>query len=104
MAGIREICEFTASDTGKTYRSVDGEWEGEVPRLWAVDVEVKVLNQFGGTGTHGGTVRLVVEDSSIARAGALPSWLESEEKPVEGRSLDDLVLELLETVGVYPAE
>ena len=99
----KSVVRITTEDTKKTY-----EFPGlDNPQLWAVTLQIKCVD--GGGFAHFSspsfcTERIIhVERETLANAGLIGRPVEKEDKPLE-ETAEDLILRLLEHVGVYPVE
>ncbi len=104
MAKI-ETERYITTVSGKRYKlGVEGN-----PQLWSVELSVAAMDQNTGHHRHDAgrdlRERVFVERTVLEDHGLVPRKKEPD-KPAEEplKTAEDLLLELLEHVGVYPAE
>ncbi len=99
---LKNVMRITTEDTKKTY-----EFPGEDnPQLWAVQLQIDRVDG-GGHAYFNSHLRIPktihVERETLENAGLLPMKKEIKDaSPTE--TPEDLILRLLEHVGVYPSE
>ena len=102
----KQYVEITTHDTKKTYRFPPE--EGVVnPQLWETRIQIRCLGTFGmGSPSWSSAESIHLERSTLERVGLLPKPRDEQilQVNVKKKTPEDLLLELLETVGVYPTE
>ena len=96
----RSIVRITTEDTKKTYEFPN---EGN-PQLWAVTLSIEGIS-FYGQPAHGSVCKKIIhiERETLENAGLLPKQNEKKDEVAE-ETAEELILRLLEHVGVYPTE
>lgn len=102
----KQFVEITTYDTKKTYHfSADG--KAKNPQLWEVKLQIGTVGSQGHT-KYGlsGNDSIYLERQTLEDAGLIPLDPSKTIKDTgaEVRTPEDLILELLEIVGVYPQE
>ena len=98
----QNIVRIKTHDTKKTY-----DFPGkDVPPLWEVKLELMPITSNGSSDSYGhrtaGTVYL--EKETLLAAGLAPQNRQEPKNPEPTKTVGDLILELLEMLGVYPVE
>lgn len=99
-----KIIRIVTEDTGKTYEFPNG---GNPP-LWGVKLEIAQVDPFGSTPFN--YQRIVskiihVERSTLEKAGLNPLLKKNKDELEPAiETIEDLIIRLLEHVGVYPTE
>ena len=100
----KTVVRITTADTRKTY-----EFPGDHPQIWEVKLTIEEIGVDGNydrfrTGYHSYPAKVVyLELETLQNAGLKPIPKEETEKlPTE--TAEDLIIRLLEHVGVFPAE
>lgn len=101
----KTFTQITTHDTKKTYVFPPKEGEKN-PQLWEVQLKIGHVNNCGSTPYNpSGEISIFVERATLANANVLPMLKEEpEDTPVKARTPEDLILELLEMLGVYPQD
>jgi len=100
----KSVVRITTEDTKKTY-----EFPGEDnPRLYSVELKITAIDHGGHLQSYGtiGAKHIHLEENTLLKAGLLPRRYnvpDEKEVPTE-ETPEDLILRLLEHVGVYPVE
>jgi cytochrome oxidase assembly protein ShyY1 len=100
------IKRITTDDTKKTYEFVNQKPTGDFPQLWRMEVYISALEKSGQYIPRTVTTPfrvLIVERQTLVDRGFLPPST-SDDKPPEkpSETLEDLILRLLDMVGVRP--
>jgi len=100
------VIRIETYDTKKTYEFVSGV-QNENPPLWEVGIFVRPVGS-GGTAVASGNQYpkkvIHLERETLESCGLVPSQKKDEPKVEPTRTIEDVILELLEYVGVYPTE
>jgi len=96
------IVRITTEDTKKTYE-LPGE---DVPQLWAAEISVTCVDKYGYHTTPNSNKKTIyLERQTLVDHGMLPQSHTDEKPPVPvAPTAEDLILQLLECVGVFPEE
>ncbi|KKN37428.1 hypothetical protein LCGC14_0763770 [marine sediment metagenome] len=96
----KTITRITTEDTKKTYEFPN---EGN-PQLWAVTLSIEGISSYGRP-EYGSECKEIIhiEQKTLENAGLLPKQNEKKEE-LQEETAEDLILRLLEHVGVYPVE
>lgn len=99
----QHIIRITTDDTKKTYEFVDGQAAEGTPQLYRLEVKILSGNGHGVFYADNYTSAIVhVEHETLVKCGRFKPVNKSE--PVEvTETLEDLVLHLLNMVGVNPS-
>ncbi|MCG7853116.1 MAG: hypothetical protein MIO92_11405 [Methanosarcinaceae archaeon] len=99
----KTFTQITTHDTKKTYVFPPEEGENN-PQLWEVELKIRHVNSYGNTPYEpSGEISIFVERATLANANMLPILKEEpKDTPVKARTPEDLILELLEIIGIYP--
>jgi hypothetical protein len=94
---------ITTADTGKTYTfpPVEGV---ENPQLWEVKISIHSVSSRGNTdsGYSSAEREIFVERQKLVDHGLLPVSTDDKPKPIPAPTAEDLILSLLDLVGVHP--
>lgn len=95
-----EIVRITTYDTKKVY-----ELPGEnVPQLWEVKLTISAINDRGSVCSSSRYDVAHVERQTLVDAGLLPvAYNDKKSNSNPPKTPQDLILELLEILGVYPS-
>jgi len=77
------------------------------PRLWAVSLAISKVEEDGRDSTAGAGIKretVYLERQVLVDHGLLPWCAIDEKPPVSAPTAEDLILQLLECVGVFPGE
>jgi hypothetical protein len=99
----QSIVRITTHDTKKTYE-YGADIEGDRPQLWEATLALKCVDQNGRTGDyHAKSVTVYLERETLERHKLVPQPAEPKRQPLPyTETPEDLLLRLLEAVGVYP--
>jgi hypothetical protein len=102
------IRRITTDDTKKTYEFVNQKPTGDFPQLWRMEVSVSAFEKSGQYVNRGYPIPsriLIVERQTLVDRGLIPPHT-TDTKPPENppETLEDLILRLLDMVGVRPNE
>ena len=96
------VVRITTADTKKTYE-FDGKKDNL--QLWEVSLQIRCVDDWGrsSSGSRHTEGQVYLERQTLVNAGLLPVAAQDKEPtPEEKRTVEDLILELLEHVGVFP--
>lgn len=97
------ITRITTDDTKKTYEFVDGKAAEGTPMIYKLEIRVSNPTGMGGFSIpQWVTAYLYVEHDSLVRTGHFVP--QGQQVPQVTESWQDLVLRLLDLVGVRPTE
>lgn len=97
---------ITTDDTGKTYEmpGYDGDNPKDQPRLWLVELRIKLLDKNGQGFFKGLLHEFYVEQSTIEKLGMIPYHDTPEPQPpiTKKDEVRETLEKLLSLLGVYP--
>jgi len=99
----KNVVRITTEDTKKMY-----EFPSETsPEIWAVNIRIERLNLNGivcfNAASYYSEKVIHVEERTLQNAGLIGRPSDKKDEPIE-ETPEDLILRLLEHVGVYPVE
>lgn len=100
------IVRITTHDTKKTYEFPSGKTKN-IPNLWEVEMKISAVDWLGRSDFNYRytTKRICLERETLLSHGLTGEIKDKEGKVIEPpKTPEDLILELLEIVGVYPTE
>lgn len=94
---------ITTSDTKKTYEYPS---KKDSPQLWEVKMEIHCVDNYGNSFSSCSRVdNIFLERETLEQHGLLPGNIKKDTAPnTPSPTVEDLILRLLELVGVYPVE
>lgn len=105
---ISNIKKITTNDTKKTYTFTDGARQDGTPQLWQIECTARPFCNDGSIGPldrYGGMqVFLIVERQTLVNAGELPVVKDDSTPPPGAPTMEEIILQLLDMVGVRPNE
>ena len=106
MSGIQHKAYAACIDTGKTYDLALSEHKGERPQIWQLEVSIKSVESNGYASRVGDSHFFCVERQTLVNFGMLPVAKDDQPQPPETKekSVEELLVELLARLGLYPAE
>ena len=103
LHNYKSVTRITTSDTKKTY-----EFTGpDTPRLWAVDLQINSVNTNGLITRYSSDTPTTVflERETLKEHGLFPRVKTEVSEPVGiAPTVEDLILDLLGHLGVYPEQ
>jgi hypothetical protein len=106
--GLKKVVRIETYDTKKTYEFISGQ-KDENPDLWEVGIFVSKVRSDGSI--DGGLYNkpypkkvIYLERETLEKSGLIPGKRRNEPKPEPTETVEDLILRLLEYVGIYPQE
>jgi len=100
----RKLIIIKTVDTEKEYTFELGKTGKENPQLWKVEINIACVDSHGNSciGSQGTKGSVYVERETLEDAGLIPRIITKEDEPKKEVLVEDLILGLLEYVGVYP--
>jgi len=97
----KTIVRITTEDTKKTYE-LPGE---KTPQLWAAEVSVTAVDN-NGYHRHPDSCKktIYLERQTLIDHGLIGTQQETKDQSVPAPTAEDIILQLLECVGVFPEE
>ncbi|MDF1551963.1 MAG: hypothetical protein P1P84_02820 [Deferrisomatales bacterium] len=99
----QSVIRITTHDTKEVF-----EYPGENPRLWDVQIKIARVNHQGQSNTDDRftipSAKVFLTEGTMRKFGLVPQQTKVKEVPHTQSTAEDLLLELLSLVGVYPTE
>ena len=97
----KTVVRITTEDTKKTYE-LPGE---DTPQLWAAEISVAAVDQYGHNRNPDSCKKTIyLERQTLIDHGLIGKMQETKDQSVPAPTAEDLILQLLECVGVFPEE
>jgi hypothetical protein len=99
---IEQLIRIRCDDTGNTYWFPEQHNEGPVPQLWQLKVELRSIDSYGRPNSSANNYHtVIVERQTLVDAKCLPFSKDADTPiPNPDKSVEDLLLELLEKLNV----
>ena len=102
----RNIVRITTHDTKQTYEYPREKGEGDDPQLWEVTLQTGYVNNDSGQTQYLSKAVSIFLTEETLKSHELVGQVRDKDNNVKvsPKTPEDLILELLEIVGVYPTE
>lgn len=98
----QSIVRITTHDTKKTYEYGADVDDAGRPQVWEATLKLKCVDVNGRTDQYGKSATVYLERSTLERHKLVPQPKDAKPQPEPTETPEDLLLRLLEVVGVYP--